>query len=115
MRYIFLLILFFSLNFSDVNSERVTLGFSGDTCKNFEEGRKIDEEMFKSMFKSELMGFMSGYNLANAIKDRNNTKILDYNSIDYVYSNILEYCRKNKDKAVFIGIIKYINSQPKPK
>ena len=41
-------------------------------------------------------------------------KVYDKDTIDYAYSNIVEYCRKNEDQTVFLGIIEYINSQPKP-
>jgi len=114
MKKIFLCIFCFLLLSNLAKSERVTLGFSGDTCKKFNESKKIDEKIFKEIFRGELMGFMTGFNIANAIKDRDSVKSLDYNSIDYAYSNIVEYCRKNEDQTVFLGIIEYINSQPKP-
>jgi len=37
-------------------------------------------------------------------------KILDHNSMDYAYSNITEYCRKNNEDYVFFGLIDYYNS-----
>jgi len=39
-------------------------------------------------------------------------KILDHNSMDYAYSNITEYCRKNNEDYVFFGLIDYYNSLP---
>ena len=108
--YIFLVLMFCNL----ANAERVTLGFTGDTCENFHKGKNIDEKEFKDVFIVELRGFMTGYNLYMGIQDNSadNMKTLDHNSMDYAYNNIVEFCRKNPKEQVFFGIIKYINSLP---
>ena len=60
------------------------------------------------------MGFLTGINIYIADLDGNTdrVKLLDHNSIDYAYSNITEYCRKNKDSYVFFGLLDYFNSLP---
>ena len=108
--YIFLGFLCFNVSFA----ERVTLGFTGDTCKDFIDGEKKFGKDFEDGLKSEIMGFLTGVNIYIADLDGNTdrVKLLDFNSIDYAYSNILEYCRKKTDGYVFFGLIDYYHSLP---
>ena len=108
--YIFLSLIFCHVGFA----ERVTLGFAGDTCKMFNNSKKKFGKEFDDMFGSEMMGFLTGYNMYVAERDggAKNMKTLDHNSMEYAYSNITEYCRKNKDGYVFFGLIDYYNSLP---
>lgn len=104
-------------NFNLVFAERVTWGFSGDSCKNFNETKKKYGKEFDEMFESEIMGFLTGINTFTSY-DAGNTdrvKLLDHNSLEYAYNNISEYCRKKPDGHVFIGLIEYYNSLPKAK
>lgn len=98
-------------------TERVTLGFTGDSCKNFNESKDEFGEEFKDLFQFEMMGFLTGYNMYIGMRDREskNMKILDHNSMDYVYSNIVEFCKKNTEDQVFFGLIDYFDTLPKPK
>ena len=111
--YIFLSLLWCNISFA----ERVTLGFAGDTCKDFIDGKKKFGKDFEDGLKSEIMGFLTGINIYIADLDGNTdrVKLLDHNSIDYAYSNISEYCRKNTDGYVFFGLVDYYHSLPKAK
>ena len=111
--FIFLCLMWCSVSFA----ERVTLGFSGDTCIEFLDGKKKFGEEFDDGFQSEVMGFLTGINIYIADLDGNTdrVKLLDHNSIDYAYSNITEYCRKKSDGYVFFGLIEYYHSLPKAK
>ena len=98
--YIFLVLMFFNL----ANAERVTLGFIGDSCLQFNESKNKFGSEFEDLFVSELMGFLTGYNMNFAIQDGDvdRMKTLDHNSIEYAYSNIVEFCRKKPDNQVFL-------------
>ena len=98
-------------------AERVTRGFSGDSCKQFLESQKEFGKEFDDGFKSEILGFLTGINIYIADRDgnTNRVKILDYDSLDYIYSNITEYCRKKSDGYVFFGLLDYYHSLPKAK
>ena len=108
--YIFLGFTFYNAGFA----ERVTLGFAGDSCKMFNENKDKFGKEFDDIFESEMMGFLTGYNMHVAENDGSieKMKTLDHNSIEYAYNNIIEYCRKNSDDYVFFGLIKYYNSLP---
>ena len=108
--YIFLFLFWCNIVFG----ERVTLGFAGDSCKMFNTTKNEFGKEFDDMFRSEMIGFLTGYNMYVGLNDGNakRMKTLDHNSIDYAYSNIVEYCRKNSDDHVFIGLIEYYNSLP---
>tara|TARA_B100000029_G_scaffold501273_1_gene574345 strand:+ start:736 stop:1047 length:312 start_codon:yes stop_codon:yes gene_type:complete len=95
-------------------AERVTLGFVGDSCKMFNENKNKFGKEFDDMLESEIIGFLTGYNMYVAQLDGNadRMKTLDHHSIEYAYSNITEYCRKNPDDYVFFGLIEYYNSLP---
>ena len=95
-------------------AERVTWGFSGDSCKIFNEKKNEFGKDFDDLFTSEMMGFLTGYNIYVAENDGGTKKMktLDHNSMAYAYSNITEYCRKNMDGYVFFGLIDYYNSLP---
>ena len=111
--YIFLVLMFCNVGYA----ERVTLGFAGDTCKGFNDSKKEFGKTFDDGFKSEMMGFLTGINIYIADLDGNTdrVKLLDHNSIEYAYSNIVEYCRKKTDGYVFFGLIEYYYSLPEPK
>ena len=108
--YIFLVLIFCNVGLA----ERVTLGFVGDSCKMFNDTKKKFGKEFDDMFESEMMGFLTGYNMYVAENDGGTKKMktLDHNSMAYAYSNITEYCRKNTDDYVFFGLIDYYNSLP---
>jgi len=110
LSYIFLSFIFCNVSFA----ERVTLGFTGDSCESFNDGKNKFGKEFDDMFESEMIGFLTGYNMYVASMDGNTKrmKILDHNSMDYAYSNITEYCRKNNEDYVFFGLIDYYNSLP---
>tara|TARA_B110001450_G_C17332271_1_gene363995 strand:+ start:76 stop:393 length:318 start_codon:yes stop_codon:yes gene_type:complete len=95
-------------------AERVTWGFSGDSCKEFNENKDKFGKEFDDIFTSEMMGFLTGINTYIGVNDGNTdrVKLLDHNSQKYAYSNITEYCRKNKDSYVFFGLIDYYESLP---
>ena len=111
--YIFLVLMWCNVGIA----ERVTLGFVGDTCIEFNKGKKKFGKDFNDLFQSEMMGFLTGYNMYIGIRDgkSENMKIIDHDSMDYVYSNIVEFCRKNPENAVFIGLVDYFDSLPKRK
>jgi len=108
--YIFLIIFYCNNSFA----ERVTLGFSGDSCKMFNQSKEEFGKVFDDMFQSEMIGFLTGHNMyvAELDGDSDRMKVLDHNSMDYAYSNLIEYCRKNPDGMVFFGLIDYYNSLP---
>lgn len=108
--YIFLFLMFCNVGFA----ERVTLGFSGDSCQMFNKTKDEFGKEFEDMFRSEMIGFLTGYNMYVGKNDggTKRMKTLDHNSMDYAYSNITEYCRKNSDDYVFFGLIEYYNSLP---
>ena len=95
-------------------AERVTWGFSGDSCKIFNEKKNEFGKDFDDLFTSEMMGFLTGINIYIGVNDGNTNRVrnLDHNSQKYAYSNITEYCRKNKDSPVFFGLLDYFNSLP---
>ena len=95
-------------------AERVTWGFSGDSCKKFNEQKNEFGKEFDDLFTSEMMGFLTGINIYIGVNDGNTNRVrlLDHNSQEYAYSNITEYCRKNKDSHVFFGLLDYFNSLP---
>ncbi len=117
MKKIFLCVFLFFLWCNLSLAERVTWGFVGDSCEKFTETKKEYGEEFDSMFESEIMGFLTGINIYIADTDgnTNRVKLLDHNSIDYAYSNLTEYCRKNTDGYVFFGLLEYYNSLPEAK
>ena len=96
-------------------AERVTLGFAGDSCPKFNKNKKKFGKEFDELFKSEMIGFLTGFNMHVAENEgsANNMKTLDHHSTDYAYSYIVEYCRKKPDDHVFRGLIKYYNLLPK--
>ena len=99
-------------------AERVTLGFAGDSCKQFNDSRKDFGKEFDDGFKPEIMGFLTGINIyiADIDGNTNRVKVLDHNSLDYAYSSIIEYCRKKSDGYVFFfGLIDYYYSLPTSK
>ena len=104
-------------NFNLVFAERVTWGFSGDSCKYFNETKKKNGKEFNEMFEFEIMAFLTGINTFTSYDAGNadSVKLLDHNSLEYAYNNISEYCRKKPDGYVFIGLIEYYNSLPKAK
>jgi len=95
-------------------AERVTWGFVGDDCKKFNLNKNKFQNEFDNLFKTQMRGFLTGYNMYVALNDggTDKMKILDHNSIDYAYSTIVEYCRKKPDGQVFFGLIDYYNSLP---
>ena len=111
--YIFLGLMFCNIVFA----KKVTFGFVGDSCKMFNETKNKYGKEFDELFQSEMMGFLTGYNMYVAENDGgvDNMKILDHNSIDYTYGVIIEYCRKKPDGHVFFGLIDYYNSLPNVK
>ena len=108
--YIFLVLMWCNVGFA----ERVTLGFAGDSCQKFNENKNKFGKKFDDMFETEMMGFLTGYNMYVAEHDGGTEKMktLDHNSTEYAYSNIVEFCRKNPDDHVFFGLIDYYNSLP---
>ena len=114
MKKIFFFIFLNLIWYNIVFAERVTWGFSGDSCKKFNENKNEYGKNFDDMFTSEMMGFLTGINTYIAVNDGNTdgVKVLDHNSQEYAYSNITEYCRKNKDSYVFFGLIDYYESLP---
>tara|TARA_B100000965_G_scaffold241173_1_gene202400 strand:+ start:143 stop:490 length:348 start_codon:yes stop_codon:yes gene_type:complete len=108
--YIFVVLMFCNVGFA----EKVTMGFSGDSCQKFTKGKNEFGKEFDDLFKSEMMGFLTGYNMYVANHDGgiDKMKTLDHNSTEYAYSNIVEFCRKNPDDYVFIGLIEYYKSLP---
>ena len=111
--YVYLVMMWCNIGFT----ERVTLGFTGDSCKIFNESKDEFGKEFEDHFQSEMIGFLNGFNMYIGMRDgeSKNMKILDHNSIDYVYSNIVEFCRKNPEDQVFFGLVDYFNTLPKPK
>ena len=105
--YVFLGLMFCNIVFA----EKVTFGFVGDSCKMFNESKNEFGKEFDDLFKSEMIGFLTGYNMyvANHDGGTDKMKTLDHNSTEYTYSNVVEFCRKNPDDFVFIGLIKYYN------
>ena len=57
--YIFLFLFWCNIVFS----ERVTLGFAGDSCKMFNKTKDEFGKEFDDMFRSEMIGFLTGYNM----------------------------------------------------
>ena len=108
--YIFLVLIFFNL----ANAERVTLGFTGDSCLKFNENKDKFGKEFDDLFEFEMMGFLTGYNMYVAEHDGGTEKMktLGHNSMEYAYSNIVEFCRKKPDDYVFFGLIDYYESLP---
>ena len=96
-------------------AEKVTWGFVGDSCENFIKSKKEYGKDFYDLFESEMLGFLTGINvyIADTDGNTNRVKLLDHNSMDYAYSNITEYCRKNTDGYVFFGLLEYYNSLPR--
>jgi len=112
--FFFIFLVFFYCN--AVFAEKVTLGFVGDSCKEFNKGKKKFGKEFEDLVVSEMMGFLTGINIYIADRDgnTNRVKLLSHNSTDYIYNNIVEYCRKKPDDYVFFGLIDYYESLPKP-
>lgn len=108
--YIFLGLVWCNIAFA----ERVTWGFAGDSCKQFNETKNEFGKEFDDMFTSEMLGFLTGINTYVAYNDGNTDRVktLDFNSQEFAYSNIIEYCRKKPDSYVFFGLIEYYDSLP---
>ena len=72
--YIFLIIFYCNNSFA----ERVTLGFSGDSCKMFNQSKEEFGKVFDDMFQSEMIGFLTGHNMyvAELDGDSDRMKIL---------------------------------------
>jgi len=115
--FITVLVLIFSLHSFSSAEENVTWGLTGEKCstfiKNKEEFSSIKEE-FQKVVESEVRGFLTGYNLYEAVENKNLDKLktINYDSTEFIYNKLMENCRKNSNEYVFMILIDYYYELP---
>ena len=110
-----MVIFIFGINNTTFAKDKVTLGVTGDYCKKFNSNQiefKESKEVYMTLVQSEIRGFLTGYNIYVGIKERSvdNMKIINKDSEDFIFAYVLEYCKKNIDGAVFMGLVEYYNN-----
>ena len=60
-----------------------------------------------------MQGFLSGLN-TQLILDGNDksVRVINYNSTDFAFNYLKEYCRKNKDSIPIVGLLEYFKTLP---
>ena len=93
--------------------DKVTWGITGDGCESFNSNllNYKDSEGYELIVEAEIRAFLTGYNMYIGIKDgsADNMKIINQDSSEFIFSYIKNYCRNNKESAVFLGLVDYFN------
>ena len=99
----FVYLLFLSNSFS---KDLASMGATGYHCTNLENYKK-------ESVKSEIVGFLNGMNLQLLLKDENaKLKIINYNTDEFAYDYLVNYCEKNPKGTTIIGVYNYYKSLP---
>ena len=114
-----LLTLFFLFFTSSLTAEEfASWGIVEDTCENSLETISLSEkigdfehDLTNRIFRGVMQAYMSGINYW-IYEEYGKYKHLNYNSIDYAYSYLLNYCEKNPKNMIVEGILQYIFELP---
>ena len=111
---------FFVLLFSSslVAEEFASWGIVEDTCENSlrvlniaEEIGNFEHELTIRIYRGVLQAYMSGVNFW-IYEEFGMFKNLNFNSVEYAYSYLINYCEKNPKNVLGDGILQYLLELP---
>ena len=109
--YVFLVLSLFFLTQYSYSKDMATWGPTGSYCKDL--NKFLDSEEGKYYLIGEIRGFLNGLNMQLLNQNENaRLKIINYNSIDYAFDYVINYCKQNPDGGVPIAVLDYFESLP---
>lgn len=92
------------------SQDLVTLGYTGDTCKSFNEGvEKYGEDFGRYI----ILAHLTGMNVASSWLMDGDLKILNHDTSDFIYQLVLNECKKNEqDEYPVLILYEYWFSLP---
>ena len=111
-----ILVLFFTSSLTA--EEAANWGIITDTCENSlaiislsKEIGDFEHDLTNKIYRGVMQSYMSGIN--NWTYEKFGMfKHLNYNSIDYAYSYLQNYCEKNPNNQIVDGVIQYFVELP---
>jgi len=104
--------LYFTINSSHAK-DMASWGATGGTCSDMDKFLGFGETG-EVVITSSIQGFLTGINTQLMLDGKEKSaRIINYNSIDFAFDYLKEYCRKNKDGSPIIGLLKYFETLPK--
>ena len=92
------------------SEDLVTLGYTGSTCKDFNEGIEIYGEDFGRYI---LLAHLTGINVASSWLMDGDLKILNHDTSDFIFQHVLNECKKNgQDEYIVLILHSYWISLP---
>ena len=90
-----------------------TWGPTGSNCNTMHEFLDDYGKEGEAAVIGSIQGFLSGINTQLIVDGKSESvRSINHNSIDFTLSYIKEYCRKNKDGNVIVGLLRYFKTLP---
>ena len=101
---------YFTINTSYAK-DLASWGAIGASCNDMDQF--LDSEVGEVFITSSIQGFLTGLNTQLILDGKDKSiRILNYNSIDFAFNYLKEYCRKNKDGSPVLGLLEYFSTLP---
>ena len=92
------------------SEDLVTLGYTGSTCKDFNEGVETYGEDFARYI---ILAHLTGTNVASSWLMDGELKILNHDTSDFIFQHVLNECQKNgQDEYIVLILYEYWISLP---
>ena len=103
-------LLYFTINSSHAE-DLASWGAIGGNCNDMDKFLKYEEG--EVVIIGSIQGFLTGINTQLILDGKDKSvRIINYNSIDFAFNYLEEYCRKNKDGSPVVGLLKYFRTLP---
>jgi len=105
-------LLCFTINSSQAE-DFAAWGPTGNNCNTMNKLLNDYGEEGKAAVTGSIQGFLSGINTQLIIDGKSESvRAINHNSLDFILSYMNEYCRKNKDGNVIVGLLRYFKTLP---
>ena len=103
-------LLYFTINSSHAK-DLASWGAIGASCNDMDQF--LDSKEGEVFVTSSIQGFLTGLNTQLILDGKDKSvRIINYNSLDFAFDYLKEYCRKNKDGSPILGLLEYFRTLP---